>query len=108
MKVSLNGPCDMSGIYIANSTFRAAFFPGGAVFQNAYAVGSDFSKAHLVLAEFQNANLSGTSFRGAEITDSIFDGANIDQADFRGVVGFEKASFHMVQGVPVTDFPIAG
>ena len=62
-----------------------------------------------MLAEFQNANLSGTSFRGAEITDSIFDGANIDQADFRGVVGFEKASFHMVQGVPVTDsIAIAG
>lgn len=106
--VNLNGPCDLTGIYIANSTFRAAFFPGGANFAGAHAVGSDFSKAHLVLAEFANANLSGTSFRGAEITDSIFDGANIDQADFRGVVGFEKASFHMVQGVPVTDFPIAG
>ena len=32
MKVNLNGPCDMSGIYIANSTFRGAFFPGGALF----------------------------------------------------------------------------
>merc|ERR1739836_236771 len=78
--VNLNGPCDMSGIYIANSTFRGAFFPGGALFH----------KAHLVLAEFANANLFGTSFRGATITDSIFDHANIDHADFRGVVGFEK------------------
>ena len=56
-----------------------------------------------MLAEFANANLFGTSFRGATITDSIFDHANIDRADFRGVVGFEKASFLMVQGVPVTD-----
>ena len=56
-----------------------------------------------MLAEFANANLFGTSFRGATITDSIFDHANIDHADFRGVVGFEKASFLMVQGVPVTD-----
>ena len=55
MKVNLNGPCDMSGIYIANSTFRAAFFPGGAVFQNAYAVGSDFSKARRGLAEIERS-----------------------------------------------------
>ena len=45
MKVNLNGPCDMSGIYIANSTFRGAFFPGGALFHKAHAVGCDFSKA---------------------------------------------------------------
>ena len=62
-----------------------------------------------MLAQFANANLFGTSFRGATITDSIFDHANIGRADFRGVVGFEKASFRMVKGVPVTDsIAIAG
>ena len=54
-QVNLNGPCDMSGIYIANSTFRAAFFPGGALFHKAHAVGCDFSKARRGLAEIERS-----------------------------------------------------
>jgi len=67
MKVNLNGPCDMPGIYIANSTFRGAFFPGGALFHKAHAViiyylllyiillGALFHKAHAVGCDFSKA-----------------------------------------------------